>query len=225
MNHFVKVFNHLVKKYHHPNGKYEFKSGFMHFQRVGIWIFLFLVISQAYGQNSLDFDGSDDRVICGKDSSINLGGKSFTLEAWIYPTAWKNSAWEGNIICKEDNSSNNGYMMRCGDGGKLNCAFGQGTSTWVEKTTATAVLKLNVWQHVVFSCGWHCSRFHEFHSRYDQSHGCRFGNRGSFWHLYPAISRQDRRGENMGKISNPIRDKKRYEWRILCTPTRVKSLL
>lgn len=113
---------------------------------------IFFAISPGlWAQNSLDFDGSDDRVICGKDSSVNLGGKNFTLEAWIFPTAWKNSAWEGNIICKEDNNSNNGYMLRCGEGGKLNCAFGQGTSSWVEKTTATAVLKLNAWQHVAFT--------------------------------------------------------------------------
>ncbi len=151
MNHIVKTIKHRAKKYHHSIKKSGFRFGLIRVHSMIVWLFFLFIISQSYGQNSLDFDGSDDRVICGKDSSINLGGKSFTLEAWIYPTAWKNSAWEGNIICKEDNSSNNGYMMRCGDGGKLNCAFGQGTSTWVEKTTATAVLKLNVWQHVVFT--------------------------------------------------------------------------
>ena len=116
-----------------------------------LFVILLLFTSNLNAQNALDFDGSDDRVICGKDSSINLGGKSFALEAWIFPTAWKAAAWEGNIINKEENTSNNGYMLRCGDGGKLNCAFGQGTSTWVEKTTATAVLKLNTWQHVAFT--------------------------------------------------------------------------
>jgi hypothetical protein len=151
MNQTIKDFYNLTKIYHYIviHSKIYQKN---HYKiLLLLLVFILFFTSNANAQNALDFDGSDDRVICGKDSSINLGGKSFCLEAWIFPTAWKPSAWEGNIINKEDNSSNNGYMMRCGDGGKLNCAFGQGTSTWVEKTTATAVLKLNTWQHVAFT--------------------------------------------------------------------------
>lgn len=96
--------------------------------------------------NTLDFDGVDDRVDCGTDSSIAITGKKLTLEAWIYPTAWKKAVYEGNVINKEYNTSNYGFMLRVGDGGKLNFAFGNGS--WHELTSSTAVLSLNTWQHI-----------------------------------------------------------------------------
>ena len=132
---------------------YPFYSTMIKKTRVGIMLiglFLFTV-QHLQAQNALDFDGADDKVMCGNDSSINLSGKNFTLEAWIYATAWKTNAYDGNVICKEENTTNNGYMMRVGNGGRLNCAFGNGTSTWVEKTTTNAVLQLNTWHHVAFT--------------------------------------------------------------------------
>lgn len=99
-----------------------------------------------FAQNALDFDGVDDKIDCGNDTSLQITGKLLTLEAWIYPTAWKTNVFDGNIICKEYNTSNYGYMLRCGAGGKLNFAIGDGT--WREITTANTVLSLNVWQHV-----------------------------------------------------------------------------
>lgn len=97
-------------------------------------------------QNALDFDGTDDKVDCGNDTSVQIKGKFITLEAWIYPTAWKTNAYDGNVICKEYNTSNYGYMLRCGAGGKLNFAIGDGS--WHEITTTGTVLSLNTWQHV-----------------------------------------------------------------------------
>ncbi len=96
-------------------------------------------------QNALDFDGTDDKVDCNNDTSLQISGKLITLEAWIYPTAWKTNAYDGNIINKEYNTSNYGYMLRCGAGGKLNFAIGSGA--WSEITTGT-ILSLNTWQHV-----------------------------------------------------------------------------
>lgn len=99
-------------------------------------------------QNALDFDGTDDRVDCGTDTSVMIKNKAITLEAWIYPTAWKTNVYEGNIINKENNTNNNGYFLRCGASGKLNFGFGDNTSTWKELTSANIVLTLNTWQHV-----------------------------------------------------------------------------
>lgn len=96
--------------------------------------------------NALDFDGVDDKVDCGNDTSIQITGKYITLEAWIYPTAWKTNAYDGNVINKEYNTSNYGFMLRCGAGGKLNFAIGDGS--WHEITTANPVLSLNTWQHI-----------------------------------------------------------------------------
>jgi hypothetical protein len=105
-----------------------------------------LVFKPLISQNALGFDGTDDRVDCGTDTSVMIQGQKITLEAWIYPTAWKTNFYDGNVICKEDNKSNYGYMLRVGDGGKLNFAIGDGG--WKELTTSTGYLSLNTWQHI-----------------------------------------------------------------------------
>lgn len=107
-----------------------------------------LLNSELLAQNGLFFDGTDDRVTCGNDTSIQITGKQLTLEAWIYPTLFKTGAFEGNVICKEDNGTNNGYMLRVGGTGQLNFGMGNGTSTWMEKNSPNNVLVLNTWQHI-----------------------------------------------------------------------------
>ncbi len=97
-------------------------------------------------QNGLDFDGTDDRIDCGNDTSVQISGKAITLEAWIYPTAWKTNVYDGNVINKENNTNNYGYMLRVGAGGKLNFALGNGS--WNELTSANTILTLNQWQHI-----------------------------------------------------------------------------
>jgi len=99
-------------------------------------------------QNSLSFDGTDDRVSCGNDTSVQITGKLLTLEAWVYPTSFKTNPWDCNVICKEDNSANYGYMLRVGGSGQLNFGMGNGTSTWMERNSPSNVLVLNTWQHI-----------------------------------------------------------------------------
>jgi hypothetical protein len=99
------------------------------------------------GQNALHFDGTNDRVDCGNSTAVQLSGTAITLEAWIKPTAFGTEVWKNNIIDKETWTPQQGYMLRCGAGGKLNFNLGGG-SGWNELTTATAVLTLNTWHHV-----------------------------------------------------------------------------
>lgn len=99
-------------------------------------------------QNALWFDGTDDRVSCGNDTSVQITGKLLTLEAWVYPTSFKTNPWDCNVICKEDNSGNYGYMLRVGGSGQLNFGMGNGTSTWMERNSPSNVLTLNTWQHI-----------------------------------------------------------------------------
>lgn len=106
---------------------------------------ILLGFCQLKAQNTLDFDGSNDYIDCGNDTSLQIAGKKITLEAWIYATAWKTNAYDGNVICKEYNTSNYGYMLRVGAGGKLNFALGDGT--WHEITTS-ALMSLNTWYHI-----------------------------------------------------------------------------
>lgn len=107
----------------------------------------FLFQNALTAQIAVAFDGTDDKIDCGNGSSVQVTGTGITLEAWIYPTQWKTNAYDGNVICKEDNSGNNGYMLRVGAGGKLNFALGDGSKAWSEITTGT-LLSLNKWQHI-----------------------------------------------------------------------------
>ncbi len=97
-------------------------------------------------QNALDFDGNDDKVDCGNDTSVRITGTQITLEAWIYPTAWKKNVYENDVIIKEDNTNNYGYMLRVGESGRMNFAFGDGS--WHELNSTGYVLSLNTWQHI-----------------------------------------------------------------------------
>ncbi|HRO99265.1 MAG TPA: LamG domain-containing protein, partial [Flavobacteriales bacterium] len=98
------------------------------------------------GQNALHFDGVNDRVSIPNSATTNITGNQLTLEAWIYPTAWRTSSFEGSIINKEAPGTA-GYMLRCGNNGQLSFNFGTGTA-WVEVQSATGALTLNQWQHV-----------------------------------------------------------------------------
>jgi len=113
-----------------------------------IALFLLLNFQLTKGQtaNSLSFDGSNDLVNLGTDSAFAVGNASLSLEAWIYATAWKTWVYEGGILVKEENTSNLGYMLRAGEGGKLNFAVGNGS--WNELTTKAGTLSLNTWTHV-----------------------------------------------------------------------------
>ena len=78
------------------------------------------------------------------DNSADLNSSSLTIEAWIYPTAWRPSEWQGSIINKE--GPNSGYFLRCGNNGAL--TFGYGKSGGFNSVTVAASLRLNTWQHV-----------------------------------------------------------------------------
>ncbi len=112
-------------------------------------LFLLLSISlvRVGAQNALHFDGIDDKVDCGNSSAANITGTAITLEAWIYAESWQANIWEGNIINKEQNGPNNGYMLRVGEGGKINFNLGGGSS-WNEHNTPNPVLTLNTWYHL-----------------------------------------------------------------------------
>ncbi|MEN8928981.1 MAG: LamG-like jellyroll fold domain-containing protein [Flavobacteriales bacterium] len=97
-----------------------------------------------FSQNSLHFDGVNDKVDCGNNTSVQITGTSITLEAWIYPTSFKPLVWQGNIINKEGNQI--GYMLRAGGTGQLN--FNIGTGAWNELNSPINTLTLNTWQHV-----------------------------------------------------------------------------
>ncbi|MBS1569650.1 MAG: hypothetical protein JST45_09425, partial [Bacteroidetes bacterium] len=97
------------------------------------------------GKNALSFDGVNDQVVLGNTPSLNIAGNQITLEAWIYPTAWRTTSWQGNIINNE--GGNIGYMIRCGANGTFSFNLGDG-SGWHEVLSQDSALTLNTWQHV-----------------------------------------------------------------------------
>src|SRR5690606_10695755 len=101
-----------------------------------------------YGQNALRFDGTNDNVNCGTDTAFDIAGKALTVEAWIYATNWQTNIYEGSIVVKENNSVNNGFMFRAGNGGRLGLGMGNNSGGWTEINTTSSVLSLNTWHHV-----------------------------------------------------------------------------
>ncbi len=111
------------------------------------YLFLFQLPYILWAQNGLHFDGIDDRVDCGNSLTAQITGGQITLEAMIYAHSWKSNVWQGCVINKEQNGfgSDFGYMLRVGDGGKIN--FNLGNGSWNELTTDT-LLSLNTWYHI-----------------------------------------------------------------------------
>jgi len=95
-------------------------------------------------QNSLMFDGVDDKVVV-PDNALFNSPNALTLEAWIYATQWKTQSYQGTIISKDQNNTS-GYVLRCGDNGKLSFTVGAAGS-WMEVKSAS-LMQANKWYHV-----------------------------------------------------------------------------
>ena len=62
-----------------------------------------------YLPTSIYFDGAGDVLYTESNVLNNFGTADFTLEAWIYPTAYTSSAW--NTLFSIGNSTNNGGLL------------------------------------------------------------------------------------------------------------------
>ena len=118
----------------------------------------FLICATTYNLNAqtgraLNFDGTNDQVNCGNDASVQITGSTITLEAIIKFDSFKEFIFQGNIINKEDfNNGVSGYMLRAGEGGKVNFQTGVGTSSsdsnWMGVTSPANTVALNQWYHI-----------------------------------------------------------------------------
>ncbi|MCB9261460.1 MAG: T9SS type A sorting domain-containing protein [Flavobacteriales bacterium] len=117
-----------------------------HLLSFGFLVFLSIALP---AQNALNFDGSSDGVNCGNDTALDVGKKSFTVEAWIKPESFPQKIYEGSIVIKESNSNNGGFMLRAGDGGKVGFGIGAGTNgSWSEINTTIGWLNIGSWSHI-----------------------------------------------------------------------------
>lgn len=110
----------------------------------------------ANDSTGIAFDGIDNnskRIDCGNDPSVQISGTEITLEAWVYPTEWRNNVSEGCVINKEFSetifmgpTTDQGYMLRIGNDGQVN--FNLGDGSWNELNSPVGALSLDTWQHV-----------------------------------------------------------------------------
>ena len=104
-------------------------------------------IYPVYSQNqSLLFDGNDDRVQISNNSVFNMSNNKLTIEAWINAHAWRTNQWQGTIVGK-DVDPQLGYALRTGDNGRLSFNVGNGNGVWSEVVSAPE-MQTNVWYHV-----------------------------------------------------------------------------
>ncbi len=98
----------------------------------------------------LDLDGTNDYVLIKDHASLN-SDSTITVEAWIKADNYGRNVFDNSIFCKHGWSRGNlGYVLRCGDGGKLSFNFADGSGTWREVSTA-AVMETGIWYHVAGS--------------------------------------------------------------------------
>lgn len=96
-------------------------------------------------ENSLIFDGVNDKVTV-PDNDLFNNANTLTIEAWINADVWKPQVWQGTIVGK-DQDPQTGYVLRCGNNGRLSFTIGDGQGNWAEVASGP-VMDANTWNHV-----------------------------------------------------------------------------
>ncbi len=113
---------------------------------------VFFGVSLSGSEHSLQFNGEGQYLDCGNSTYYDLTN-NLTIEAWIYPTNFKDTSWRSTIAAEtdwddEDGSITYGWSFRYGSAsGTLEFNMSNGGSNWTD-CTANNVLTLNKWQHV-----------------------------------------------------------------------------
>lgn len=107
-----------------------------------------------FGGASAYFDGTGDYLSLANSTNFNFGTGDFTIECWIYPTAYPQS-WAGSYystIVGKDVYSARGYALNvAGNGTFASISFSgwSNNSTYQEVAGAlTGQITLNTWKHV-----------------------------------------------------------------------------
>jgi hypothetical protein len=113
---------------------------------------IIILCNQAFAQKpgshkALDFNGSSDYVNIPDHSSINPSA-AITVEAWINADSYGSNFYSNSIFCKHGwASGQKGYVLRCGDNGKLSFNIANASGVWVEAVSAS-VMVTGQWYHV-----------------------------------------------------------------------------
>ena len=106
-------------------------------------------VAQKRVQNALSFDGIDDIVRGQSNSSTNLNGSAFTVEAWVKPLNFQYEPYSGIIVSRHNEPSNRGFVLAAGGSGEV--YFGVFDDSSAEITTASNTLAKNIWTHIAAS--------------------------------------------------------------------------
>lgn len=107
------------------------------------------IAAQVGAGNALDFDGVNDYVEISDHASLNPRD-AITVEAWIQPHSFASNIYDNSILCKHNWAAGNaGYVLRCGDGGKVSFIVASRSSgSWVEANSTTTPLEVDKWYHI-----------------------------------------------------------------------------
>lgn len=105
-------------------------------------------VSELPREFSLQLNGNGQYATCGSESDF-LFTNQLTIEAWIYPTDFKEAMHMNTIVAKTYwNPYSYGWAFRYGSSnGTLNFNISSGGTNWID-CIANDVLTLNTWQHV-----------------------------------------------------------------------------
>lgn len=111
--------------------------------------------NQTYATNeSYSFDGGDDYIALGTDSSLTMGSGDYSIACWFQTSTVANQVF---IACDDNSSSNGYYFLFLRDEGDVRFTLSSdgGTSNRSINTTQTNTLDDSNWYHIV--CTWNNS--------------------------------------------------------------------
>lgn len=129
------------------SGDYDNSSSLEGWWRMGDGANYPLIKNQAhFSQTAVDFDGANDYVDCGNDSSLNFDGSSaFSGSAWVY---W--SSGGSQIFGNQENSGGYaGWSLQIW-GSKFRLVLESSLTSYIVKAD-TANFTTNTWKHVAFT--------------------------------------------------------------------------
>ena len=99
--------------------------------------------SEVYSPYALDFDGTNDYIDCGNDSSLNISG-DLCISAWVKIDAHK---FFNGIVSKID-ATNRNYEILVRIGGNISFYTNDGAGGSPVQTNSTTTIPINTWTHL-----------------------------------------------------------------------------
>jgi len=94
---------------------------------------------------AMRFFGNNGKVVVPHSPSL-MPTDALTVDAWVYPTAFKATAAEGTIVSKEQIATDKGYALSVGGNGQARFLICDGLQR--ATTSPIGTLVLNKWQHI-----------------------------------------------------------------------------